>query len=346
MIGKPLLSICIPTYNRAVLLDNTLSCITSDDIFKNTHDVQIVISDNCSSDNTEQVCKKYVKEFPSKIKYIRHEKTIFAPLNIQGVLDYADGEFLKMHNDNILFINDGLHKLIDIIRQSDNDVIFCINQANGTCRVKQYDSIDAIVREISYRTTWMCAHCYRTEAYKMVENIGEYMMQWMVSVDVLFKLIENGVAFVCLYESIFQVQTVERKGGQYNVAEVFGKNYIGLLRKCVDKKQLSLPVFNCEKKKLLLKHINPFYFDFKHCYTFQKTGYLKYIYADYWDKPYFYSAYLWVLIKRFSSLFLLITKDLEYREIRLFGLFKIKVKRKKRNRAIEFSIKSKGGEQW
>ena len=331
-MSKPLLSICIPTYNRGVLLDNTLSCITSDVIFRNTDDVQIVISDNCSSDNTEQVCKKYVKEFPSKIKYVRQQKTIFAPFNIYGVLDYADGKFLKMHNDNILFINDGLRKLVDIIREDNQDLVFCINQESSTGRLKRYDGVDSIVREISYWTTWMCAQCYRAETYRKQEYIEEYMLQWVASVDILFRMVEGGARFVCLYEPIFQGQTVNKKGGRYNVAEVFGKNYIGLLRKYVDKKQLSLPVFNNEKKKLLLNHINPFYFDFKRRYTFQKTGYLKYIYGDYWDKPYFYSAYIGMLIIRLGSLFVLITKDAEYKEIILLSVFKIKVKRKKARR--------------
>ena len=328
-MSRPILSICIPTYNRGDLLGNTLSCITSDPLFKDTNDIQIVISDNCSTDSTEQVCQKYVRDFPQKIKYIRQEKTIFAPYNIYGVLDYADGKFLKMHNDNMLFVNDGLHKLIDIVKQDNADVIFCLNEGGDGGKIKYYDNINAIVDEISYMTTWMCAHCYRAEIYKKLEYVEEYMLQWVSSVDVLFRMVEGGARFACLYGHMFQGQTVNKKGGQYNIAEVFGRNYVGLLRKYVDKKQLSLPVFTREKKKILLKLINPFYFDIYSQYTFQKTGYLRYLYNDYWDKPYFYMAYGAMLIKKAISLFVVVTKDSTYKHIKIFRSFDIRVKRRK-----------------
>lgn len=54
---KPLLSICIPTYNRAKTLDKTLLTLTGQDFFNVSDDVEIVISDNCSTDDTGEICK-------------------------------------------------------------------------------------------------------------------------------------------------------------------------------------------------------------------------------------------------------------------------------------------------
>ena len=56
-----LLSICIPTYNREKYLQDTLESIVSQDIFKNTNDVDIVISDNASTDGTRELVEKYLK---------------------------------------------------------------------------------------------------------------------------------------------------------------------------------------------------------------------------------------------------------------------------------------------
>ena len=55
----PVLSICIPTYNRAKILDETLFNLTNESVFQETNDVEIVISNNNSPDNTEEVCQKY-----------------------------------------------------------------------------------------------------------------------------------------------------------------------------------------------------------------------------------------------------------------------------------------------
>ena len=60
MIEKPLLSICIPTYNRAELLRDNLEHIVSDPDFDD--EVEIVISDHCSTDETRTVGEEYAKK--------------------------------------------------------------------------------------------------------------------------------------------------------------------------------------------------------------------------------------------------------------------------------------------
>lgn len=62
----PVLSICIPTFNRSTYLSNTLAQLTKEKIFTDSDDVEIVISDNCSSDDTEDICRKYVNKFGKK----------------------------------------------------------------------------------------------------------------------------------------------------------------------------------------------------------------------------------------------------------------------------------------
>jgi len=58
MSEKPLLSICIPTYNRAEYLAKSLDTLVCLPEF-NSSEVEVVISDNASTDNTQEVAKKY-----------------------------------------------------------------------------------------------------------------------------------------------------------------------------------------------------------------------------------------------------------------------------------------------
>ena len=56
MQRKPDLSIVIPTYNRAHILDKCLTLLADlAFIFKNK--IEILVSDNASSDNTEEVAR-------------------------------------------------------------------------------------------------------------------------------------------------------------------------------------------------------------------------------------------------------------------------------------------------
>lgn len=64
---QPLLSICIPTYNRACYLWRTLNSITTQKGFLFTDFIEIIISDNCSDDATEEVCMEFVKNILQRL---------------------------------------------------------------------------------------------------------------------------------------------------------------------------------------------------------------------------------------------------------------------------------------
>ena len=74
---SPLLSICIPTYNRGNYLRKCLQSIEIQ-LDKKPHLqnlVEIVISDNHSTDTTKEVVNEFIPKF-SHIKYVVNEKNV------------------------------------------------------------------------------------------------------------------------------------------------------------------------------------------------------------------------------------------------------------------------------
>lgn len=106
----PLVSICIPTYNRPDLLEKTLNCLT-----KQTYpNLEIVVSDNCSPD--EQV-RQVTQEFmgrDSRIKYFRQQENIGPFANFIFVRNQARGEFMMWSSDDHEFNSDHVEKLMAI----------------------------------------------------------------------------------------------------------------------------------------------------------------------------------------------------------------------------------------
>src|SRR5664279_654163 len=96
-----LLSICIPTYNRAKNLEDTLISIVQQRRFQETDDVEIVISDNCSGDNTGNVSEKFAALYKEKIRYFRNTENI-SDANFEKVLSYGKGQYLKLNNDTLI----------------------------------------------------------------------------------------------------------------------------------------------------------------------------------------------------------------------------------------------------
>ncbi|MDR4506256.1 MAG: glycosyltransferase family 2 protein [Candidatus Scalindua sp.] len=91
----PLITIAIPTYNRADgYLRQAITCAV-----KQTYpNIEIIIADNCSTDNTETVVKNFND---SRIRYFRHETNIGPIKNTNFCLDVASGNyFLLLHDDD------------------------------------------------------------------------------------------------------------------------------------------------------------------------------------------------------------------------------------------------------
>lgn len=82
------LSICIPTYNRAAFLGEALESV----IGQATDEVEIVVSDNASTDHTEALVRDYQSRFP-RIRYHRNPENLGADRNFLKVVELAEGEY-------------------------------------------------------------------------------------------------------------------------------------------------------------------------------------------------------------------------------------------------------------
>ena len=93
----PLVSITIPTYNRADgYLRQAIECA----LRQTYQDIEIIVSDNCSTDTTERVVKGFNDP---RIRYFRHKENIGANNNFNFCLKEARGNyFLLLHDDDLI----------------------------------------------------------------------------------------------------------------------------------------------------------------------------------------------------------------------------------------------------
>lgn len=95
--GTPLVSIGIPTYNRA---NSYLKQALRSAVNQTYQNIEIIVFDNCSSDDTESV----VKEFRDpRVRYYRQEKNIGAVPNCNCCLEQSQGKyFLALYDDDVI----------------------------------------------------------------------------------------------------------------------------------------------------------------------------------------------------------------------------------------------------
>jgi glycosyltransferase involved in cell wall biosynthesis len=96
MIENPsLVSIGIPTYNRAELLKRAIESALNQD-YKN---IEVIISDNASTDDTESICQFYCNQ-DARLKYVRHSQNRGPGANFSEVLKKASGQFFMWLGDD------------------------------------------------------------------------------------------------------------------------------------------------------------------------------------------------------------------------------------------------------
>ena len=93
---NPLVSICIPTYNREDSICDALNCAVNQ-TYKN---IEILVSDNCSTDNTVNLVKK-IKD--PRIKIVVHKKNLGMIPNWNFCIQEAKGKYVKfLHSDDLI----------------------------------------------------------------------------------------------------------------------------------------------------------------------------------------------------------------------------------------------------
>jgi glycosyltransferase involved in cell wall biosynthesis len=108
--GQPRLSICIPTYNRAAILRETLTHLEK----VCGEDTEIVISDNCSPDETPQVIEDFRLRF-RHFRAVRQPENIGPSKNGTAVHMMATGRYSYALSDDDQIYPEGINAAVKVM---------------------------------------------------------------------------------------------------------------------------------------------------------------------------------------------------------------------------------------
>lgn len=121
----PLVTICMPTYNHGAYIALALQSI----IDQKYSNLQIIISDDCSTDNTRDIINEFKIAYPTIIESQCHQQNIGAEKNIQSIYPLIRGDYVCWFSGDDEFLPGKL--MTQIRTMIDNpDCIFSFHAVN------------------------------------------------------------------------------------------------------------------------------------------------------------------------------------------------------------------------
>ena len=90
-MSKPTLSILTITYNHSKYISQTIESFLMQ---KTDFEFEIIIADDASTDNNQEIIREYHKKYPNLIKPILREKNIGMNANFMDALNKCQGKYI------------------------------------------------------------------------------------------------------------------------------------------------------------------------------------------------------------------------------------------------------------
>lgn len=122
--STPLVSIAIITYNSANFIANAIDSALAQDY----PNVEIIISDDASTDSTQKIIQAYIDQYPDKIKLLMLNRNVGITKNWFNCLAYCKGQYITgLAGDDIMLPNKVSAQVS--VMESDPNVAICYSDA-------------------------------------------------------------------------------------------------------------------------------------------------------------------------------------------------------------------------
>lgn len=209
MIENPKVTIGIPVYNGEKIIEERIKQILS----QTFQDFVIIISDNCSTDQTQQYCEDFIKK-NERIIYYRQKKNRGTIWNANFLINKAKSDFFVIAAVDDIWDDDFLEKNIKVLENNKN-VVGSIGEYKLFTRIKDPNSEQIKINVIENTKKFQYVHpvngnieqkikfllnysmggqvfsVFRTKKLQKA-NIFGYYNGWMMDLALILNVIKDG----------------------------------------------------------------------------------------------------------------------------------------------------------
>ena len=115
---SPTIAIGLPVHNGEEYLEGAIASL----LRQSFSDFELIISDNCSTDGTENICRHFCSQ-DDRVHYFRNDRNIGAAANFNKVFHLSQGEYFAWANHDDLWEREYLQRCLEALENAPEAVL-------------------------------------------------------------------------------------------------------------------------------------------------------------------------------------------------------------------------------
>lgn len=224
----PLVSIIVPTYNVEKYIAQTIECVLA----QTFTDWELVITDDCSTDATVEIIKRYIQQ-DKRIKLFILPENSGAALARNHSIENAKGRYISFLDSDDWWYPEKLKKQIDFIQKTDCE--FCFTAFEYADQDLNITGVSHKPQKITYRDIKLGCNIGTPGVIYDTLRIGKmYMPNMKVSEDwaLWIKIIEKTKVAYSINEPLWKYRILSNSLSRNKIRLI--KNNLGVYHKVLN----------------------------------------------------------------------------------------------------------------
>jgi glycosyltransferase involved in cell wall biosynthesis len=272
----PKVSVLIPTYNYAHFISEAIESVLQ----QTFEDFELIIVDNCSTDNTVEIVKHYIQK-DKRVKIIQNDVNIGMYRNYNKALLSAKGKYIKFLNSDDKLQKTNLEKFVKILDKNENISLVSshrqyFDQKNDlllSSSIGLINGEDAILKSFE---SWNYIGEPTTVMFRKKNlNLGLFDISLLMFADLDMWLRQLTVGDLYIIDEVLSYFRIHEKQGTNNLNDSLEKELYNVLQKYLYinnaiEMNIYLNLVSVDKKRIKKQLSNESFFLIKYYFKKQK----------------------------------------------------------------------------
>ena len=248
----PKVSVLIPTYNSAPFLDDAIESVLN----QTFTDFELLIVDNCSTDNSMEVISKYLSD--NRVKYYVNEKNLGSNGNFNRCFSLAKGDYIKCLCSDDKLHPELLEKFVSVMEEDPSvSLVSSFFQEFGLVtqiiKPRFFGLLDGkkVISEVLSTNNFLgnpSQVMFRRDGFKV--GYFKEMSVWNVDLEFFFRILSTGHGYII--PEVLSYTRIHNAAASHSMIKNFS-NYFGNydLVKALEKNESHLDFSGLDIKKFV-----------------------------------------------------------------------------------------------